>query len=376
MNLNQKKIILVLRTVDSSVDARVSLLTKAIALIGFNPVVLDWSQKKQTPHSDYQLQRFIAPRLFQHGLLKTFHFRLGFQFFALNLILKHRNHIHSVHCCDIDSCFLIFFALKIIKIPYILDILDIQSEAIANLNTITKKLLTFIESSVIQYASKILSVDENRISQIQNLYFRKDIMIVNNVTEKLDKFHSAIQQNKPTKVYDLVYIGNLSEDRGIRYLLEAAQNLPMYSFLIGGYGILSEKVQKVSEDTPNITFLGQVEYEDAINYILQSRLMLATYDGNIPNNRLSSPNKLFESMAFGIPIIVAENTWIDLFVKRHKIGVVVAYGKTIQLENVITKLLTESEVYENMSIMGFAKYDDYSFSKALENLSSIYTGLN
>jgi glycosyltransferase involved in cell wall biosynthesis len=366
----EKKIVLILRTVDSAQDARVLLISKAATINSLIPIVVDWSDKKYDSNLDFKVQRFYAPRMFQQGILKTFHLRISFQFFALKTLFQYRRKITAVHCCDVDSCFLVFLFFRILKINFVLDILDLQSESILKLNNFMKIVLNQIEKIVIKQASKVIVVDKNRIPQIQNLVPREDIFIINNITEKLDQLHEHIIKIKPEKSIDVIYIGNLSEDRGIQCLLSAVNELPNVNFVIGGYGLLVDLIE--SSLQKNLTYLGKVNYNTAMEYISKSKIMVATYDSSIPNNRLSSPNKIFESMALGIPIIVSRDTSIDKFVSKNNFGLVIDYNNLENLIVSIRKLLEDLELYNQMCDNAFKIYKNFSFKNALSVFTTIY----
>ena len=55
--------------------------------------------------------------------------------------------------------------------------------------------------------------------------------------------------------------------------------------------------------------------------------MFAIYDPRVTNHRYASPNKLYEAMMLGKPIIVCENTGIDELIKKKKIGEVIEFSE-------------------------------------------------
>ena len=61
-----------------------------------------------------------------------------------------------------------------------------------------------------------------------------------------------------------------------------------------------------------------IDYESALELYAKCDLMFALYDPAIPNHRYSAPNKVYEAMLLGKPIIVAEGTGVISWSKDTK----------------------------------------------------------
>lgn len=58
----------------------------------------------------------------------------------------------------------------------------------------------------------------------------------------------------------------------------------------------------------------------------KGKVLFAVYNPDVPNNRLSAPNKFYESLALGKPIIVCRGTGIDKLVKKYNLGLSIPYN--------------------------------------------------
>jgi glycosyltransferase involved in cell wall biosynthesis len=136
----------------------------------------------------------------------------------------------------------------------------------------------------------------------------------------------------------IAYIGLLQRERGIFEMIDVVRNHPEWKLVLGGYGAEEEEIKEKIKGLGNVEFLGRVPYEKALEVYASSDVMFATYDPRIPNHRYSSPNKLFEAMMLGKPIIVARNTGMDKIVEKYGLGFVVEYGNKKDLEKAITSI--------------------------------------
>ena len=69
-----------------------------------------------------------------------------------------------------------------------------------------------------------------------------------------------------------------------------------------------------------------MKYDDVLKLEMNCDILFATYNPKILNHKYSAPNKVYEAMALGKPIIVCRNTGVDELVEKEKIGFVIDYN--------------------------------------------------
>jgi glycosyltransferase involved in cell wall biosynthesis len=121
-------------------------------------------------------------------------------------------------------------------------------------------------------------------------------------------------------------LGNLSSGRGITALLEAfADNGKIdRALVIVGYGELATLVQEYAARWPSIYYLDAVPPEQVLEYASAADLGLCLIEDSCLSYRLSLPNKLFEYIMAGIPVIVSDLPEMASVVGANQIGEVVA----------------------------------------------------
>jgi glycosyltransferase involved in cell wall biosynthesis len=133
----------------------------------------------------------------------------------------------------------------------------------------------------------------------------------------------------------------------------------------------------LSEREPHVTFIGTIPYDEVIRRTLQSDLLFALYDPNVPNNRYASPNKLFEAMMCGKPILVSDGTAMAEIVREEECGLVVPYGDVDAIKHAILTLKNDPALCRRLGENGRRAYETkYNWKIMEERLLEIYRRLD
>lgn len=108
----------------------------------------------------------------------------------------------------------------------------------------------------------------------------------------------------------LVYIGVISEMRGIRGMVQAVGHLPenlgVKLWLAGSFSpVHLEDEVKEFPGWERVQFLGWQSHEGVAAMLGQARLGLVLFHP-APNHMMAQPNKLFEYMSAGIPVVASD----------------------------------------------------------------------
>ncbi len=125
-----------------------------------------------------------------------------------------------------------------------------------------------------------------------------------------------------------LYAGNIGKVNNVEWMLEAAKLLTEVKSEIKivfiGDGQLKSflEVRKESEDIHNLVFLPLMPKTELVGFIQNAMVSLVPL-ANTPVLATSSPNKLFESLAAGVPVVITTQGWIRVFVESESVGVYV-----------------------------------------------------
>jgi glycosyltransferase involved in cell wall biosynthesis len=103
--------------------------------------------------------------------------------------------------------------------------------------------------------------------------------------------------------------------------LQSSSSLPI-KFLLVGQGKHAEAVRARAQDLglQNIVFAGSVPRADVPDLLRLGDVCLVLFK-NVPVLGTNSPNKLFDALAAGRPVVVNSDGWTRALVERHCVGV-------------------------------------------------------
>ncbi len=161
-----------------------------------------------------------------------------------------------------------------------------------------------------------------------------------------------------------LYAGNIGKVNNVEWMLEAAQLLTEakseIKIVFIGDGQLKSylEARKVSENIDNLLFLPLMPKTELVGFIQNAMFSLVPL-ANTPVLATSSPNKLFESLAAGVPVIITTQGWMRDFVESESVGVYVNPDSSRHLFEVLENgeafLATDREFYIEVAKKYFDK---------------------
>jgi glycosyltransferase involved in cell wall biosynthesis len=166
------------------------------------------------------------------------------------------------------------------------------------------------------------------------------------------------------------------EKRPSRGLLETAlavEGLRDVEFQIGGFGTLVPQLERLCQRLRNTCYLGPVPPDDIAWLTLEADAVLMALDPANLNSRLSAPNKLFEAMCAGVPVITCRELLMGHFVTDEGIGATFAWGDWRALRRSARELRDSPAERSAMGRRGRALAESgFHWGAAAERLARLY----
>lgn len=132
----------------------------------------------------------------------------------------------------------------------------------------------------------------------------------------------AVGLPKGTKI--ILHQGNMSADRGCEQLVEAMDKLDdSFGLVFLGGGRLRGKLEDLTRErglVSRVRFHAPVPHRELLAWTAGAWCGVSLLRDTCLNHTYSLPNKLFESVAVGVPMIVSSNPEIAAFAAEHGIG--------------------------------------------------------
>ena len=362
---------------DSRVEKEVNALLKA----GHSIKILAWDRsskyryKKATlrfENGDAEIYRFGIQATFGGGMKKNLLPLLKFQLSIYQWLKKNINSFDAIHACDFDTAYTSSKIAHKYQKKFIYDIFDYYVDAF-NVPSRIKALIEKKDHAIINHADAVIVCTEKRKEQIAGTNPRK-LVIIHNTPPNYDGEELGTLNLSKDKV-KIVYVGILDEGRLIRETAEIVKSNLDYEYHVAGFGRLAPLLEEMSIKYDNIFFYGKIPYNQTLELEYNCDIMTALYDPQNPNNYYAAPNKFYEALMLGKPLIMVKDTGMDDIVEKNKIGVVIDYNsKSLAdgLSRIIDEMNTWSEISEKMREL-YA--NNYNWVEMEKRLIKLYRGL-
>lgn len=165
----------------------------------------------------------------------------------------------------------------------------------------------------------------------------------------------------------LSYVGTLeSRTRGLENLLRLVSINSNYILVSAGYGELAPLFKKFADEFENIFFYGAVDPQRGLEIMLDSDIIVGLYYLNSSNHLYASPNKYYEHLMLGKPILTSNGTRISDLVSKDKTGFTI--GDNIEDLDILLKTINKNDILnysKNAKHIWDCRYKNYYVDNAL-----------
>ena len=293
---------LFIRSIDVSTDARLQRFTAALRHQDEPFLVAFWHRSGPSPNFD-------DPALIPFSRKAPIGARWGNVFgilewnaYVARAIWRRRQALSSVQAVDLDCALIACISCLLLRIPFIFDIYDSYPDS-RGMRGITAALVRRIEGWVATRADLTIIADAERRHQ-HRIGCGADVLVVENVPAT-----DWAPTPMPNMPLTLGYLGNLeAHHRGLEDVLEVVSADPRYRLLVAGTGALEQRMREAAASCDRITFAGPVEHRDGMTLMARCNIMLGLYYLSVPNHRYAAPNKYYEHLILGRPLLTTCGT--------------------------------------------------------------------
>lgn len=170
------------------------------------------------------------------------------------------------------------------------------------------------------------------------------------------------------------YVGSIAKIRGIKEVVKAMGLTPDTKLALIGKFHENEIEQEVKsyDGWQSVNQLGLLSRSKVAQEMSQSKAGLVTFH-NMPNHINSQPNKMFEYMAAGIPVITSDIPLWKEIIESNNCGIAVNPMNPEEIADAIKYIIQNPREAEKMGKNGrFAVVNKYNWAKEEEKLLIIY----
>lgn len=230
------------------------------------------------------------------------------------------------------------------------------------------KTLQFLERALYaKHIDKLIVTSEKYHTYHFKKFYKKDVFVLENkLLSREIKITDTIKKRDSSKTIIGIVGLLLRRDEYIKLFetYKGNQNIEIHVY---GKGEYEELVKDYANKHDNITYFGPYNaFNDTQRIYASLDIIYLIYDIDQVslNNRLALPNKLYECMYYGVPLLCSKDTYLAEKVKEYGVGTDIDYKVEGEIEAGVTFLMNNmgamKEHFKTLDKNLFLGDDDYT----------------
>ena len=290
-------------------------------------------------------------------------------------------HPEAYHAHDLDSLWPAVRAAQRLDRPIVYDSHEFWPEQSSLVNRpLMRSCWSLLERRLIRRVDRVITVSGSIAQALKERYRLDEVVVLRN----LPLFRQKVQSNLIRETLDLpddrpivLYQGGFLTDNGLREQIEAVAELAAAFVLIGdgpSERALRNQVRAAGLDD-QVNFIPRVPFEQLHNYTCSADLGLCLIKGTGKSFYYSLPNKLFEYMMAGLPILASNFPEMQRIVHETRTGATVDPTNTAAIREQIAAFLDNAEQREACAKASLQAAQHYNWERESVQLTQLYATL-
>lgn len=234
--------------------------------------------------------------------------------------IKYRADIY--HSNDLDTLLAGFLLAKLHGAQLVYDSHEIYNEQYSYYSHLFKNSLALIESILIKHADNVITVNDTIAKVLSQRYSIKRPVTIMNCPFYEDCCKEGVRQADNVKI---IYLGGYNSERGLEELIISTKYIKDATLYFRGFGKLESKLRNMCIENGlegKVVFLEPVKMTDIVKSLRDFDIGVVPYKPVSLNNKLSTPNKIFEYMMAGLAVATSDLIELYKIVMNNGIGTV------------------------------------------------------
>ena len=328
-------------TNDLATDQRVLRTCECFNEMGYE-ILLIGRQLKDSPAINHHFKTFRFHLIFNKGFLfyAEYNLRLFFKLLFLKKQLLYAN--------DLDTLLPNFLVSRLSSCKLIYDSHEYFTE-VPELITRPKikAIWTQLESFIFPRLKNVITVNAD-LANIYSSKYEVPVTVVKNVPDSSRENGMRPLEFLKNDQKMILYQGALNLGRGLELMIDAMSNLNNYLLVIAGDGDIADQLRLRVEQKylgNQILFLGKLAPEALRNITKQAALGLSLEEDMGLSYRYCLPNKVFDYISAGIPVLVSCLPVLQKLLATYKVGECLSQRNPEGLAAAIEKIIENKNDY-------------------------------
>ncbi len=345
-------------------DARVMREATTLVEAGFRVCIVDVEQQSERTNEEYiagvkikhlyLTGSFSSPRFKFWSLIRIIYSRL---YSAYHLLRVPADVYHAHDDSALPACYL---AARLRRKLLVFDSHELPLCNLVGTPWLRLRLaLAGLLRILVRGCSAVITVSPPIVEKLRQLYTAHNLVLVRNlhrfeVVQSSDRLRQYLRLGPQVQI--ALYQGNLQPTRGLELLVQAAAFLESNIVIVMmGKGVgttLSELAALIEHEGVSdcVKIIPPVPYEELLEWTASADIGLTIYPPAYSENiRMCLPNKLFEYLMAGLPVLSSELDAVVDLLHRYDVGRVVSSLTPAGVGDAINAMLADRAALARLS---------------------------
>lgn len=352
-------------------DQRVQKVCQSLQKIGFEVEVIATNLRADYLETDYPYPIHRIQLKNQEG--SSLYAEFNWKLFRKLLKISKKEDILLAN--DLDALLPNYLVSKLRGNPLVFDSHEIFSELPSLTHRkIEKFFWKTLESILVPRIKYFYSVSKGCADWFEKEYQNRPIIIQNvpSIYQKIDKeLNLNLPELEPNQKL-VIYQGTINMYRGIDKMIQAMQFVENAQLWIVGEGPEKRKLEQLTQDlglTAKVLFLGHISPSQLKLLTPRADLGLSLEEDGGLSYRYASPNKLFDYIHAGIPVLGTYLPEIKHIITTNEIGMLIDNHEIKHISEKINLLLSQDKTFYKENLRKAAQIYNWEIEeKKIEKL--------
>lgn len=238
-----------------------------------------------------------------------------------------------------------------------------------------------VEARNIPFANHIFTVSPSIADRIAKTYRVSRPTVLYNVPP----FQSIMPSNRlrhkagiSANSVVVLHQGQMRKDRGCTLLIDAMRDVSGAVLVFLGDGPLKTKlIEQVNRTSlgERVQMLDPVSPDELHSVTASADIGVTLLEDTCLNHRFALPNKLFEYLMAGLPVLASDLPEMSKVVTGHQVGCIVDPANRSALVNTLQHMVDNVEARKRWSARTSSVFETFSWEKASQDLQRAYSDL-
>jgi glycosyltransferase involved in cell wall biosynthesis len=375
----------------SSVRNDFRVLREATTLLeeGYEVSIVDVESGRFSSTEDIQgikVKHVLMPKSFATTRFKKWALFRVANIFIRSTIYLLRSSADIYHAHDVTALPACFIAATIRRKPLIFDAHELPLSEIRERWDWLSKLLVRLLVGLVRRCSGIITVSSPIAQEICNRFQASNVSLVRNIPlyqliHKTDKIRHYLGLCPEVRI--ALYQGNIQPDRQLDRLVRAAAFLERNTVIVlmgKGVGSTSSELEALASRegvADSVKILPPVPYEELLEWTASADIGLIAYSPDHSLNvRMCLPNKLFEYLMAGLPILTSSLDAVSDIIRTYDIGLIASSLTPADIGASINAMLADPVALATMHCNALnAAQKEFYWEKESQQLIHLYSNV-